>query len=246
MTVVFDAAAVFDDDYLYFYEPLLSEERSDAEAELIWTLAGVQPGDRVLDLASGHGRLSNRLAARGADVVGFDVTPSFLDRARKDAAAAGLDVEYVQGDMRKLPWTAEFDVVVNWFTAFGYFDDDTDRAILAGVNHALRPHGRFLLEMNHGANLMRRFLPAITHRVGNDTVFDEHTYDPITGRVGTRRTVLRDGRVRTFEFSVRVFAFPELRDWLHAAGFSTVEGFDGSGADLSDVSARMIVRATKA
>jgi len=246
VTAGFDLAAVFDDDYLYFYEPLLSDERSDAEAELIWTLAGLQTGDRVLDLASGHGRLSNRLAARGADVVGFDVTPSFLDRARKDAAAGNVNIEYVQGDMRKLPWTAEFDVVVNWFTAFGYFDDDTDRAILTGIHNALRPHGRLLLEMNHGANLMRRFLPAITHRVGNDTVFDEHTYDPIAGRVGTRRTVLRDGRVRTFEFSVRVFAFPELRDWLHAAGFSTVDAFDGSGADLIDVSPRMIVRATKA
>ena len=243
MTAEFDAAAVFDDDYLYFYDGLLTDERSDADAERIWTLAGMRQGTRLLDLACGHGRLSNRLAARGADVVGFDLTPSFLERARKDAAAANLDVEYVQGDMRHLPWTAEFDVVVNWFTAFGYFDDDTDRTILAGIHNALRPRGQFLVEMNHGPNLMRRFLPAMTYRVGDDTMVDEHTHDPIAGRIRVRRTVIRDGLVRTFEFSTRVWAFPELRDWLRAAGFSAVDVFDGSGADLTDASPRMIVRA---
>ena len=245
MSAEFDAAAVFDDDYLYFYEGLLSDERSDAEAELIWSLAGVQPGDRVLDLACGHGRIANRLAARGARVAGLDLTSSFLDRARKDAADANLEVEYVQGDMRHLPWTAEFDVVVNWFTAFGYFDDDTDRAILAGVHNALRPQGRFLVEMNHGPNLMRRFLPAMTYRAGNDTMVDEHTHDPLAGRIRVRRTVIRGGRVRTFEFSTRVWAFPELRDWLRAAGFSVVDVFDGAGADLTDASPRMIVRAAR-
>jgi SAM-dependent methyltransferase len=77
----------------------------------------------VLDLACGHGRIANRLAARGARVTGLDATPLFLDLARRDANARGVDVDYLEGDMRTLPWTGRFDRVVNWFTAFGYFDD---------------------------------------------------------------------------------------------------------------------------
>ena len=110
----FDTEGLFDDDYLYFYatrDP--GRELSDAETELIWRLLELEPGMAVLDLACGHGRIANRLAARGAAVTGLDVTPRFLELAREDAATRGVEVEYVQGDMRSLPWTERFDRVVN-------------------------------------------------------------------------------------------------------------------------------------
>lgn len=244
METEWDAAAVFDEDYLHFYEGLLSE-RSDADAEVIWSLGNLHPGDRVLDLACGHGRLSNRLAARGASVVGLDLTPLFLERARQEAQALHLEVEYVQGDMRDLRWSGEFDVVVNWFTAFGYFDDDTDRAILQAIHDALRPRGRLLLELLHGPGLMRGFLPSVVRRRGDDAVIDEHRYDALTGRTHVDRTVIRAGAVRTFHYSTRLFAFPELRDWLRGAGFATVEGFGNDAEELTAEARRMVVRATR-
>src|SRR5262245_54230170 len=127
----FDTASVFDEDYLYFYEATrVTDERSDAETELICRLLDLEPGMRVLDLACGHGRISNRLAARGFEVTGLDATPMFLDLARRDAQARGVSVEYVEGDMREIPWADRFDRVINWFTAFGYFDDAGNREVL--------------------------------------------------------------------------------------------------------------------
>lgn len=104
---------VFDEDYLYFYADRLSDERSDAETDLIWRLLRLRPGWDVLDLACGHGRIANRLAARGCRVTGLDATPLFLERARRDAEKRGVTVDYVDGDMRELPWTGRFDAVVN-------------------------------------------------------------------------------------------------------------------------------------
>jgi 2-polyprenyl-3-methyl-5-hydroxy-6-metoxy-1,4-benzoquinol methylase len=46
----------------------------------------------VLDLACGHGRIANRLTQRG-----LDATPLFLEQARRDAAARGVEVDYVSG-----------------------------------------------------------------------------------------------------------------------------------------------------
>jgi SAM-dependent methyltransferase len=136
MTDLFDAAPMYDEDYLYFFAA--SHDRSEfavhgpvvpgtdspgeATAELAWRLLDLQPGMSVLDLACGHGDLANRLAARGCRVTGLDSSAVFLDRARADAAAAGVSVGYVAGDMRQIPWTRRFDRVVNWSTAFGYFD----------------------------------------------------------------------------------------------------------------------------
>ena len=245
MSSEFETEAVFDDDYLYFYDQVLTEERSDQEAELIWRLGGLKEGTRVLDLACGHGRLANRLAARGAAVTGLDVTERFLEVARADARDRGVSVDYVYGDVRALPWTEEFDVVVNWFTAFGYFDDDENRRVLGNVHGALRPGGRFLLELNHGPTLIAGFLPSVVTRRGEDAMIDEHTYNPLTGRVHNVRTILRHGRVREARFSTRLFAFPELRDWLTQAGFSRVEGFDGEGDPLTLASRRLVVLATR-
>lgn len=242
MTVEFDTDDVFDDDYLYFYEPLLSDRRSEAETELICSLGPVKRGDRVLDLACGHGRIANRLAERGASVTGFDLIPGFLDLARADAARRGVTVEYAQGDMTDLGWRDTFDVVINWFTAFGYSDDAENRRILEAIHGSLRPGGRVLLELNHGPALWANFLPSVVSQRGEDLMIDRHRYDAQTGRVHSQRTVIRNGKVRPFQFSNRIFAFPELRDWLLSVGFQEVEGFGADGTPLTRQARRMIVR----
>src|SRR2546430_2061233 len=82
---LFDAAAMYDEDYLYFFAA--PDDRSElashgpvvpgadlpgaAAAELAWRLAELRPGMHVLDLACGHGELANRLAARGCQVTGL-------------------------------------------------------------------------------------------------------------------------------------------------------------------------------
>src|SRR5215213_678726 len=155
----FDVEGLFDEDYLYFYEPVLSDDRSEAEAELIWRLLDLQPGMRVLDLACGHGRIANRLAERGCQVTGLDATPLFLERARRDAAHRNVTVDYVAGDMRSLPWSQRFDRVINWFTAYGYFDDAGNRQVLAGIAEALVPGGVVGFDLMHRDWLILR-IPA--------------------------------------------------------------------------------------
>jgi len=85
----------FGEDYLYFYDAFLTDEVSDAQTDRLWRLLGLEEGVEVLDVPCGHGRIANRLAARGASVTGIDADPVFLERARADAAARGVEVDYV-------------------------------------------------------------------------------------------------------------------------------------------------------
>jgi SAM-dependent methyltransferase len=242
---VFDAEGLFDEDYLYFYAEHLDTAHNDAEAELIWRLLELEPDMEVLDLACGHGRIANRLAARGCQVTGLDATPLFLERARQDAEARDVTVEYVHGDMRDLPWTGRFHRIVNWFTAFGYFDDPGNRQVLGQAARALRSGGRFAIELNHYTELMRRYQPAgVTERDG-DLLVDRHSLDPLTGRDVVERTVIRNGRIRRVPYSVRMFTYTELRDWLLGAGFTTVDGYGEDGNPLTAKSRRMITVARR-
>ena len=111
---------VFDEDYLYFYEQML-DERTPEDVETVVASLDLPPGSEILDCPCGHGRISNALAERGFRVTGVDATELFLEKARGDAAARGVEVEYVLGDMRELAWRDRFDGLVNWFTSFGYF-----------------------------------------------------------------------------------------------------------------------------
>ena len=235
----FDAEGLFDEDYLYFYaEPL--DARGEAEAGLIWHLLELEPGMEVLDLACGHGRIANALAERGCRVTGLDATPLFLDRARLDAATRGVAVTYVDGDMRDLPWTGRFDRVVNWFTAFGYFDDAGNRRVLREVARSLKPGGRFVLEMHNRDWIIRHFQPASVDERDGNLVTEQRRFEPLTGRMLAERTVVRDGHVRRIPYFVRTFTFTELRDWLLDAGFTSVEGYGEDGDPLTPESRRMI------
>jgi SAM-dependent methyltransferase len=218
--VDFDVEGVFDEDYLYFYEEMLTPEHTAAEVDQIAELLG--PRDDVLDCPCGHGRIANALAERGYGVTGIDQSALFLERARADAQARGVDVEYVHGDMRELPWHERFDGLVNWFTSFGYFDDETNRAVAQGFHDALRPGGRLVLETFNVLRLAKYLLPAHLIERGDDLMIDKTEFDPEASAARTERIIVRDGRVRRTRFRVRMYTFTELRDLLESAGFESV------------------------
>lgn len=237
--------AVFDEDYLYFYETFLHDERNEKEAELIARLLDLGPGADVLDVPCGHGRIAVRLARRGCRVTGLDASPLFLERARQAAAAAGVGVEWVHGDMRALPFGRDFDAVVNWLTSFGYFDDEENRRVLAEFRRVLRPGGRLLIETVHRDRILRSLPPGEPVRFdvvrrGDDLMIDRTGYEPLTGRVQTDRTIVRDGRVRRFAYGLRLYTPVELRDELLRAGFARVELLGDEGGPLTLDSRRLL------
>ena len=250
MPDLFDAEPMYDADYLRFWAtdeavddtaPHVTPS-SEPAAEVITRLLDMSPGAEVLDLCCGHGPVANPLAARGYRVTGLDSSTVFLDRARSDAAALGVDVDYVAGDMRDLPWRDRFDRVINWDTAFGYFLDEENRRVLDQIVRVLRPGGRLAMDLNNLTDRLVGFQPSrIAVRPDGDMLVDRFRLDPVTSRLLVDRTIIRDGRARHVPFVVRLFGFPELRDWLLAAGFEAVTAYGEDGSPLDADHHRMVV-----
>jgi hypothetical protein len=104
----------------------------------------------------------------------------------------------------------------------------------------LRPGRRLLIENNNLAELLPRWLPAVVVERDGDFMIDRSRFEPATGRAVTKRTCVRDGHVRHFTFSVRMFIAVELKGWLVAAGFDSVDQLDHEGAALTAGSGRMV------
>ncbi len=111
---------------------------------LIIDRVGVEPGLDLLDVGTGSGgNVAIPAAQRGAKVVGVDVTPELFEHARRRAAEAGVDVEWVEGDAQELPFEdASFDRVTSTFGAM--FAPDHARAA-AELVRVCRPGGRIAM-----------------------------------------------------------------------------------------------------
>jgi SAM-dependent methyltransferase len=94
----------------------------------------------------------------------------------------GLEVQYVEGDMRSLPRVdSSFDCAISWFTSFGYFADNESRRVPREAHRILRPGGRLPLESNNVAEPLRRWLPTVVVERDGDFSIDHHRFDPTTG-----------------------------------------------------------------
>ena len=105
---------------------------------------GVEPGQDLLDVGTGSGgTIAIPAARRGARVVGLDLTPELLEHARRRAAEAGVEVDWVEGDAQELPFAdASFDRVISTFGAM--FAPDHVRAA-AELVRVCRPGGRIAM-----------------------------------------------------------------------------------------------------
>jgi demethylmenaquinone methyltransferase/2-methoxy-6-polyprenyl-1,4-benzoquinol methylase len=120
---------------------LFSYGRDRGWKERLVALADVSPGQHALDLASGTGDIAFGLAARGAHVVGLDITHRMLQlaNAKRPSSAA---VRFVTGDMMALPFPdGTFDLVT---TGYGIRNVPTIEPAIAEIRRVLRPGGLLL------------------------------------------------------------------------------------------------------
>jgi ubiquinone/menaquinone biosynthesis C-methylase UbiE len=105
---------------------------------------GLRPGDRVLEVAPGPGYLAIELARLGPfRISGLDVSRSFVRIARENAARAGVEVDFREGDAAALPFAVDtFDFIV-CRAAFKNFSDPA--GALREMHRVLRPGGRSLI-----------------------------------------------------------------------------------------------------
>ncbi|MDX8462467.1 class I SAM-dependent methyltransferase [Mesorhizobium humile] len=236
----------FSEDYIHFGCVINPPDASDRQAGLVWDLLSLAQGSAVLELGCGYGRIANRLSEKGAQVVGLDISPILLKKAESDAAERGINVEYVLGDMRSLPWRDRFDAAFLWYTTFGYFDDADNERVLREAASSLRKGGCLLID-NHSriVSLRHKFPICDVARLNDDLRIDIYSNDVLSDRENLERIIIRDGHIRRTHLSYRQYGFSEYVRMLRSAGFKSVEAYGKEGEAFTSDSSRLLVVAYK-
>jgi SAM-dependent methyltransferase len=223
-------------------------QRTGVQVEFAQRALRLAPGAHVLDIACGVGRHAVALARRGYRVTGLDISPTLLRIAAGRAERAAIQVEWVEADMRAIPFADTFDAALNLFSSWGYFESDAeDQRVLRSVAAALKPGGRFLLEVSHQPWIARHFQPQGWHEAGGVAVLEQRALDLMAGRLASEITVIYpDGRRRTWQYDLRLYTAPEVARMLGEAGMTVVSAYGGyDGAPLSLDSSRLLVLAER-
>jgi SAM-dependent methyltransferase len=243
----FDFDAVFDvDDYMYFYGEQLTDERTDAEVGALVRLLELDSPKKILDLACGFGRHSNRLAALGHKMTGVDLTPGFLEIARRDAIQRKVEVQYQQGDMRTIAFEDKFDCVMLLFSAFGYFKDEENQKVMINLEKALKPGGIVIFDTLNRDEFLKEMRPFFVMEKEGNLMIDRTYFDSLQGRLYNKRIVFRDGVRKDKPLFTRLYNPQEIKALVTQAGLELQNLYGGwDGSEFSSGSHRMVVIARK-
>ena len=130
------------------YYHLLYNNRNDDEAQnFISNLVGflkLPTSALVLDVACGKGRHSRYLAKLGYNTTGVDLSPQSINDANKELLP---NLAFEVWDMRKVYKEGHFDLVVNLFSSFGYFDNEADdQAAICAMSDDLKSGGILVMD----------------------------------------------------------------------------------------------------
>lgn len=243
----FDIEDVFEvEDYLYFYNDILHDERTDQEISFLIKNLPILKSHNILDIPCGFGRHTDKLAEYGCKITGIDYMPGFIDMAKKRLKDRDFPVEYLVGDIREIDYDAEFDIVLNLFTSFGFFDDQMNRIILKKLSKALKKGGFFCIETINRDVLLKNFKECIVKKVNNDYMIDNNNFDYLTGRIYTERIICRDEKLRVKNFFIRLYNPSELANILNHVGLKVKDILPGFQKEiLNGNSSRMLLIAEK-
>lgn len=195
----------FSDWFNTSYYHLLYKNRDESEAEFFIEnlISFLAPSNnaKILDLACGKGRHSFKINQLGFDVTGIDLSKNSIEIAKKQSNDR---LQFAVHDMRQPFQKNEFDVVLNLFTSFGYFNDDQDnQRVLDAVNNNLKPNGTFVLDFLNSSKVVTELVP-----------YEEKTIDGITFKLSKsfenhviQKKIEFTDHGRDYSFTERVTAF---------------------------------------
>jgi D-alanine-D-alanine ligase len=248
---------VFNANYLRTDGDVVEDaEITKNEIDLFTAALNLPKDAQLLDLCCGQGRHSIELAKRGHTcITGFDRSHYLINRARKLNKQAGLNVQFREGDARKLRFKNDrFDTVIIAGNSFGYFESaKDDQIVLKEVKRVLKPDGRLLIDVTDGKYMREHFEPRSWEWIDkNYFVCRERALSKDSDRLVSREVIthVTNGVIADQFYAERLYTFEDIQTLLTEVGFTDINEYSNispesrRNQDLGMMVQRVILTAT--
>jgi SAM-dependent methyltransferase len=207
------------------YYNLLYSHRNFDEARIfvenITKYLELQLKSKVLDLACGEGRHSLVFYNLGMDVVGVDISQSKINKALLNQTDY---LNFYTFDMRDKYMYNYFDLVVNLFTSFGYFNcDKMETKIAESIFTNLKPNGYFLIDYLNASKIIGN-LDEQEEKIIDNVEFKITKF--VKGNWIVKEIIVCEGnKCRIFEEHVKLYSIDELKDLFEKVGLKFQKAF---------------------
>lgn len=211
------------DEYLNVYK---HRNETDAECHIRFLLSQIDlpSGASILDMACGAGRHSILLSRLGYKVTGVDLSKRLLTEAKLSAEREYLNINFIQSDIKEFNTDKKFDLVLNLFTSFGYFETDEENFQLFQKAYSyLNFSGYFVFDYFNRNYLVKNLIPLSSEINGDDSIIQERKI--VDERVIKKITISRNGNSKYYFESVKLYDSNLLVEKLKKIGFEIVKLF---------------------
>ncbi|MHB8579939.1 MAG: class I SAM-dependent methyltransferase [Ignavibacteriaceae bacterium] len=229
------------EDYLTVYRHH-NEAEARKSVNLILSSIIINSNARILDMGCGAGRHSLVFAEKGFEVTAVDLSEYLINFAKNNAAKANLKIKFLNCDFRKYKPTENFDLAVNLFSSFGYFDNDNENfQVCNTIFNCLNPGGYFVIDFLNKGFVEKNLIPVSVDENSERTIVQVRSIEG--ERVIKKIMIQRNGIEKQYLESVRLYSKEELLNALFSIGFTErkiLGDFDGNNFDL-ETSPRIII-----
>lgn len=221
------------------YYHILYQQRNDAEAEFfidnLTNYLKPEGESKMLDIACGKGRHSIYLNKKGFDVTGIDLSEQSIKYAKQ---FENNKLHFLIHDMRRLFYINYFDVAMNLFTSFGYFDTEKDHVnALKTFRKCLKADGMLVIDYFNTAKIIKNLNSCEVKSL--DEITFNITKNIVDGKIIKKINFEDKGKTFNFEERVQAFSLEDFERMLAKAGMVidkifgnyALENFDASLSD---------------
>lgn len=230
----------FHDEFL-MQTLLIRKDLVELEKDLSFLIKELNIGkdSLILDQCCGIGSLAIPLSERGIHVVGVDITPLYIEKAKEKPSTCQFYCEDARTFRR-----SDCDGVFNWWTGFGYFPTDSEnKKLIEQAFASLRSGGTYLLDIPHLSGILRNFRPVMHNTYetekGNIELERITTMDLYSSRMEKEWIYRKNKTICAHHHSsVRIYGSHEIVSMFEEAGFSDITllgNREGSPLSLDDL-----------
>jgi cyclopropane fatty-acyl-phospholipid synthase-like methyltransferase len=220
------------EEYLNVYK-----HRNEAEAkqlvDLLLKFISMPKQGNVLDLACGAGRHALLFAQKGYQVTAVDLSDKLLEVAKETAEKSKVNIDFIKSDIRYFSTDKKFNLILNLFTSFGYFENDEENFKLFNIAFThLEKDGYFVLDYFNSTFIKENLVEESVDDLNNFKLIQKRQIH--NNRVMKDIIIRKNGSEECFCESVKMYNKNELVSAIENAGLKIKQilgGFEGEDFD---------------